>query len=270
MIILSIESNQAPTPTKNINEVESNQSLGGLLAALAIIGLWVVSLTFLMTIDVGLTPFWLIIPAVLWQIFLYTGLFITAHDAMHGAVFPDNPKINRFIGSFAVLVYGLFSYQKLLYKHWLHHRHPATQADPDFHDSEHTHPVLWYLHFMKGYWSWRRLFWLMIVFNVAAFIFGLSKSNLILFWMIPSILSSAQLFIFGTYLPHREPKGGYQTSHRAQTNSLSIFWSFITCYHFGYHLEHHEFPNVPWWRLPIVHQQFLSNQNSGGRIQHSS
>ncbi|MBD3338449.1 MAG: beta-carotene ketolase, partial [Candidatus Lokiarchaeota archaeon] len=22
--------------------------------------------------------------------------------------------------------------------------------------------------------------------------------------------------------------------------------------HFGYHWEHHEYPNIPWWRLPAV------------------
>lgn len=260
MTIFSIESNQTLAKATNAREGVPDRSMGGLLVALAVIGLWATSLTFLLTINVSLIPLWLLIPTVLWQMFLYTGLFITAHDSMHGAVLPNNPKVNRFIGSFAVFVYGLFSYRKLLHKHWLHHRHPATQSDPDFHDGANENPVLWYLHFMKGYWSWRRLFGLMIVFNAAAFLLGIPENNLILFWVIPSILSSAQLFIFGTYLPHREPEGGYQTSHHAQTNSLPIFWSFITCYHFGYHLEHHEYPNVPWWRLPIVHQQFTARQ----------
>ena len=26
--------------------------------------------------------------------------------------------------------------------------------------------------------------------------------------------------------------------------------SFVSCYHFGYHWEHHVAPHVPWWRLP--------------------
>jgi fatty acid desaturase len=23
----------------------------------------------------------------------------------------------------------------------------------------------------------------------------------------------------------------------------------LTCYFFGYHLEHHQYPTLPWWRL---------------------
>jgi len=72
---------------------------------------------------------------------------------------------------------------------------------------------------------------------------------------VPSIASSLQLFFFGTYLPHREPEGGYVSETRAQSSNWSVFWSFITCYHFGYHEEHHEQPNVPWWGLPGLHQQ---------------
>nr|MBA2748547.1 fatty acid desaturase [Tatlockia sp.] len=42
--------------------------------------------------------------------------------------------------------------------------------------------------------------------------------------------------------------------HCAQTNPLPTWLSFITCYHFGYHYEHHEHPDVPWWGLPKVFQ----------------
>ncbi|MCC5658983.1 fatty acid desaturase [Nostoc sp. XA010] len=24
----------------------------------------------------------------------------------------------------------------------------------------------------------------------------------------------------------------------------------MSCYYFGYHQEHHEYPDVPWWKLP--------------------
>jgi beta-carotene ketolase (CrtW type) len=62
------------------------------------------------------------------------------------------------------------------------------------------------------------------------------------------------LFYFGTFLPHREPEEGYSNIHCAQSNSLPVFWSFITCYHFGYHQEHHEYPHVPWWHLPVIYK----------------
>jgi beta-carotene ketolase (CrtW type) len=77
------------------------------------------------------------IVALVWQTFLYTGLFITAHDAMHGVVVPQNLKINNFIGSLVLTLYGLFSFNELRKKHWEHHHHPASELDPDFHDTKH-------------------------------------------------------------------------------------------------------------------------------------
>lgn len=226
----------------------------GLFIALGIISLWAISLGVFLSLNVAEWPGWIIPFAMLWQTFLYTGLFITAHDAMHGSVCSENLKLNRLIGSVAVNLYGLFSYKELLKKHWLHHQHPASDRDPDFHDGKHANPILWYLYFMNRYWNWKQLIGLPAVFHLTRFIFHIPSQNLILFWMIPALLSSVQLFYFGTFLPHREPEAGYTNPHRAQTNSFSPFWSFLTCYHFGYHEEHHEYPHIPWWQLPAIHK----------------
>jgi beta-carotene ketolase (CrtW type) len=63
-------------------------------------------------------------------------------------------------------------------------------------------------------------------------------------------LSSFQLFTFGTWLPHRNLKIPFADWHRARSNDYPAWLSFLTCYHFGYHWEHHEWPFVPWWKLP--------------------
>ncbi len=172
---------------------------------------------------------------------------------MHGLVCPQNLQLNNAIGSSALLMYGLFAYEQLLSKHRLHHRYPASSLDPDFHDGQQEHFFAWYFHFMKTYWSWRRLGGLLAIFVFLSYGLHIALLNLILFWVLPSILSSLQLFYFGTFLPHRQPRGGYCNHHRTQSNPLPIFWSFITCYHFGYHLQHHEHPDVPWWQLPEIY-----------------
>ena len=96
----------------------------GLIIAFTIIGIWAASLVLLLTTNLGeLHPF-LIPLAIIWQTFLYTGLFITAHDAMHNSVFPANRKINNAIGTFVVFVYALFVELKFFIKqvfHALHH-----------------------------------------------------------------------------------------------------------------------------------------------------
>lgn len=227
----------------------------GIAIALTIIWLWTSSLLFFLFWQISWLHLGLLLIAIWWQTFLYTGLFITAHEAMHGLVCPQNRQLNHLIGSAAVLLYALFSYEKLLSKHWLHHRHPASSLDPDFHDGSNRSFWAWYCQFLKGYWSWKRMGGLLAALSTISYGLRVHPLNLLCFFLLPSMLSSLQLFYFGTFLPHREPTGGYRQPHRSQTCALPSFWSFIACYHFGYHHEHHEHPQVPWWQLPEIHRR---------------
>ncbi|MBD0304225.1 MAG: fatty acid desaturase [Tolypothrix sp. T3-bin4] len=229
-------------------------SISGILIASIVILLWLSSLIFFLSIDVSQIPVFWIVPAVLLRAFLHTGIFITAHDAIHGTIFPKNRQVNDFIGSLAARMYVLLPYKMLSEKHKLHHRYPASEKDPDFCEHGRKNIFLWYFNFMKGYLegrqSWVLLIGMSIIFYSLLWGLNIPIINLILFWLLPLFLSSIQLFYFGIFLPHRQPKGGYTNRHRAQTSNLSTFWSFITCYHFGYHWEHHEYPNLPWYKLP--------------------
>lgn len=191
---------------------------------------------------------------VLLNTFLYTGLFITAHDAMHGTVAPAFPRLNRAIGRTATLLYALFSFEAMRAKHREHHAHPASSGDPDFHDGAHRGFFRWYLHFFFTYVTWKQLLGMAVIYNLLKHVAGIPDITILLFWVLPSVASTFQLFFFGTYLPHREPAQGYTEPHRAVSNDYGVALSFITCYHFGYHLEHHEKPGVPWWRLPAVRE----------------
>ena len=234
----------------------SENSIQGIAIGLTIMGLWAGSLIFLLSLDISKLEIFWIIPAIATQTFLYTGVFITAHDAMHCSLFPQNRKLNHFIGTVAVYLYALFSYQKLLKNHWLHHRHPASEVDPDFSDGN---LFVWYFNFFTRYFSLIQIAGLATIFYGFTYFSICSQANMLLFWVFPSLLSSVQLFYFGTFLPHREPKGGYTNPHRCQSNSLSTLWSFISCYHFGYHEEHHEYPHVPWWQLPIIRKRRIAD-----------
>jgi beta-carotene/zeaxanthin 4-ketolase len=231
-------------------------SVSGLLIAATVILLWFSSLLFLFSINVAQTPLFLIVPAVLGRTFLHTGIFITAHDAMHGTVFPQNRQINDFIGSVATRLYVLLPYKKLLEKHRLHHRYPASVQDPDFYEQGQNNPFTWYINFMKGYLvggqSWVVFIGMTIIFAALRWAVNIPVSNILLFWVLPILLSSIQLFYFGIFSPHRRPQAGYTNRHRAKSTYYSVFWSLLACYHFGYHWEHHEFPHLPWYKLPSV------------------
>ncbi|MDF5713821.1 MAG: fatty acid desaturase [Rhizonema sp. NSF051] len=249
------QSEQLPTDLSARSNPSTNT---GLLIALSIMISWATSLVSLLCVDLSHFNKLTLLAAILGQTFLYTGLFITAHDAMHGVIFPSNSKINHLIGSVCVLLYSCFSYQKLLKNHWKHHHNPAREADPDFHNGEQKNFFAWYFHFMKAYFDWRQLIALIVVYHSVAQILHIPHGNLNYFFVIPSLLSSLQLFYFGTFLPHREPVGGYTTPSHATTISLPTWLSFIACYHFGYHEEHHEHPHAAWWQLPAIYEKRLT------------
>ena len=91
----------------------------------------------------------LILVYLLLQTHLYTGLFITAHDAMHGAV-SSHKSVNKTIGTIAAGLFAYNAYPKLFPKHHQHHRFVGTDQDPDYH---HGSFIPWYIKFAREYVS---------------------------------------------------------------------------------------------------------------------
>jgi beta-carotene ketolase (CrtW type) len=212
----------------------------GFYIALVIIALWTSLLVFLLA---SYTVDWqnpLTYLFVLLQTHLYTGIFITAHDAMHGIVCPSK-KLNNVIGWVCATLFA-FNYYKLLnQKHHLHHRFVATDKDPDYYKGSFW---VWYYHFASQYITLWQLLLMAITYNIL--ILFLPTENVIMYWVIPSLLSTCQLFYFGTYLPH---KGEHNNKHYSHSQEKNHLWAFLSCYFFGYHYEHHNSPATPWWLL---------------------
>lgn len=222
----------------------------GLVIALVIIFLWILTVSIYQINDLTKVNYLSILLLILWQTFLNTGLFITAHDGMHGLVFPTNIKVNHFIGSFALILYAFLSYENLREKHLLHHHFSGTNFDPDFHNSDNSSFFSWYGEFMTKYLSFKHLLRLSLVVLLIAYSCKVTWLHLLLFWALPLILSSLQLFFFGTFLPHRQDNPSEENISSIKSLYLPIFLSLITCYHFSYHQEHHQYPLIPWWKLP--------------------
>jgi beta-carotene/zeaxanthin 4-ketolase len=180
---------------------------------------------------------------------LSVGLFIIAHDAMHGSLVPGMPRANAAVGRLALLLYAGFSWRKLIVKHMAHHRHAGTDDDPDFGHGRRG-VAAWYADFGLTYFGWREFFVLGGATILYALLLG-PRWPYVAFWSIPSILASVQLFVFGTFLPHRHGHGDFPDRHNARSTPMGMPLSLLTCFHFGgYHHEHHLDPSVPWWRLP--------------------
>jgi beta-carotene ketolase (CrtW type) len=216
----------------------------GTIIALLILSLWAAHLAYLLVfVEVSVAPVMLIHIAI--QTYLYTGLFITAHDSMHGLV-SSNRTLNKMVGQTATWLFAALSYSRLNQKHHLHHRFPGEASDPDYYTGSQNF-WRWWFSFLKNYVSWWQIITMAIIFNVLQI--WINQLNLVLFWIIPSILATFQLFYFGTYRPHRLPHTESMMPHNARSQNGSHLGAMLSCYFFGYHYEHHESPQTPWWKL---------------------
>lgn len=217
--------------------------LGGILFALAILACWSLITGCLFWLQsIVLSVFALPILA-----HLYTGLFITAHDAMHGTVHSDT-RINDAIGTLCSFLFVFNSFKVMRPLHLAHHRYVATDKDPDFLvDSSDFWP--WFIKFFTTYAN-------KMQFGAIALVYYLllpyiPSPILVLSWILPASLATFQLFYFGTYVPHGVDSDGKPADNRfrAFTEETNHLKAFLSCYFFGYHFEHHDQPWLPWWRL---------------------
>jgi beta-carotene ketolase (CrtW type) len=217
----------------------------GLFLAGTIIALWASHLLYaLFRVDVDPANLWMYLHILL-QTYFFTGLFITGHDAMHGTV-ARNRTFNQGIGYLSVFLYAGMWYPSLIRYHALHHMYPGTGKDPDYSEGNQNF-FIWWFRFMIHYVTWLQLIIMAILYNI--FRIWFSDWQIIAFWVIPAVLSTFQLFYFGTYVPHKQPHTDQMGIHKARTLPKAHLWAMLSCYFFGYHREHHESPRTPWWKL---------------------
>ncbi|MGF1458712.1 MAG: fatty acid desaturase [Leptolyngbyaceae cyanobacterium] len=231
---------------------ESKYSYLDIGLASLLVMLWLATLIGGFSISLDRTPLFLTVLGIFIRVFLRTGLFIITHESIHRNI-SKYDFINNFFGNLSSYPYALLPYGILARNHRLHHRFPRTHQDPDFAYPNQNKYFSWYFRFMKAYQAdgqaWVSVTGMAIIF-CTLISFHVPVLNLLLFWIIPMIASSLQLFSFGIFLPHRRGDSQNFDRHRASSIKLPLLWSFITCYHFGYHWEHHQYPYLPWYRLP--------------------
>jgi beta-carotene/zeaxanthin 4-ketolase len=233
------------------------QSRIGLTLAVLIIAAWIglhIGTMFFFPLSLATVPLAAAVIAI--QTWLYVGMFIVAHDCMHGSLVPFKPWANRRIGQLCLMLYAGFSFDELNRAHHRHHRHSGTAGDPDFDDRPPHGFWRWFMKFFVEYFTLKQVAILVAVYLVYVYVLGASQYNALVFWGVPGVLSALQLFTFGTYLPHLpHDESPFADRHNARTNDFPAWLSLITCFHFGYHHEHHIYPTVPWWRLPAMRRR---------------
>lgn len=216
---------------------------------------------WLLTLAVGLRlPFQQIHPMALMAFvilrgFLHTGLFIVAHDAMHGTLAPaSRPNLNQRIGQGCLWAYAGLNFQACLNHHIQHHHSPGSATDPDYCTAADSSPLAWYARFLSHYLNPMQLLKLAGCMGLLLAVIPANQQQpllaLVLIYVLPLIISSWQLFVVGTFLPHRNNPQATEGFHQPISLNFHPVLSFAACYHFGYHREHHSYPAVPWHQLP--------------------
>lgn len=234
---------------------DRSDPLTGILLAALIAAVWLASLLVALQQPLQQMGLAELMGLVLIRTLSQTGLFIIAHDAMHGSLLPALPRWNRRIGAVALLLYAGLSFRRCQRNHLSHHRHSETAADPDYHRPGQPQIHRWYGAFMGRYlsaWQLLRLglIWLGVT-AAASMTHPLAGVNVVSFCIIPLVLSSLQLFVVGTWLPHRCASPA-EVAVTPRSLPMHPVVSLAACYHFGYHFEHHKFPYTPWFRLPLM------------------
>jgi beta-carotene ketolase (CrtW type) len=184
------------------------------------------------------------------QCWLSVGVFIVCHDAMHGSLAPGWQRLNSALGTVLLFLYAGFAWRKIRDAHFAHHRHTGEDGDPDFDTAHPTQFWAWYWTFFKRYFGWQSLVFVHTIVGIYWLVFDIPFMQIFLLYGAPALLSSLQLFYFGTYRPHRHGAGHFPDDHNARSDHFGTLASLASCFHFGYHLEHHRRPDVPWWALP--------------------
>jgi sphingolipid delta-4 desaturase len=232
--------------------------------------LWIValvSLQFVVARRVGGAAWWLILAAsYLVGAFVNHALYVLTHECTHDLVFRGS-RANRLMGivcDFATVMPSAMSFRKY---HLLHHRYLGRyDRDPDIVSRAEARLIgnsalrkaLW-LFFLsvsqalrplkvRGVGMWDR--WLGL--NVAAVLLIDALVFVFLGSGALAYLALSTLFALGLH-----PVGGRWIQEHYLTQAGQETYSYYgplnrLCFNMGFHNEHHDFPGIPWNRLPEV------------------
>lgn len=254
---VAIPAGQAPSSSRTRKPVlRPFQAAIGLTLAGCVLAAWIaIHVGAVFFLDVGWRTLPIVPVLIAVQCWLTVGLFIVAHDAMHGSLAPGWPRLNASIGAFILTIYAGFAWRRVRGAHMAHHDAPGTADDPDFFVDEPHRFWPWFRAFFLRCFGRRSILFVCTVVAVYILVLGAPVLNVVLFYGLPSLLSSLQLFYFGTFRPHRHEEDDFVDAHNARSNEFGYIASLLSCFHFGYHHEHHAEPWVPWWGLPSQWRQ---------------
>ena len=196
-------------------------------------------------------------------------LFSPMHDAIHSSV-GRSKKLNLWVGRITFLYFSsLVAFELMRFIHFRHHRNANGEGDEADHIVQSgpawLRPLKW--PFIDLIYGWKYLgYWkdrpksetrsVIIMFLTTLVVWPWLIINgylmeLLMFWIIPQRISFFFISFIFVYLPHvpneiSEKEDAYRATSIRE--GMEWFLSPLMMYQ-NYHLVHHLYPNVPFYRL---------------------
>ncbi len=225
-------------------------------------------------------------------------LAIMMHDGAHGRLY-KNPKVNDYIGQLFTASAVFFSQDSYRKFHLKHHQSPLVADDPDI-SLIGGYPIpaksfrrklmrdLFGVSYFKfiGYFFykprkkvstpkptpgasskrlplWYQVFTVLLINgSMLGILWGLGHASLyFIFWILPMMSILQFLLRIRGIAEHAgyEANANQMLCSRTITNPLQTF--FFAPHQVNYHMEHHQYPSVPYFRLPEVHRLMKQRQS---------
>jgi beta-carotene hydroxylase len=203
-----------------------------------------------------------------WSVFLMNVLSLhlsgtVIHDASHNSAH-RNRLVNAILGHGSALILG-FSFPVFTRVHLQHHAHVNDpENDPDHFVS--TGGPLWLIaarffyheiyFFRRQLWrDWELLEWFLGRFAVGLLVFMAWEfgflSYILNYWFSPALVVGIALGLFFDYLPHRpfQERDRWKNARVYPSALLNILIMGQ-----NYHLVHHLWPSVPWYKYKPTYE----------------
>jgi fatty acid desaturase len=215
-------------------------------------------------------------------------LLILMHDGVHYRLF-RNRRFNDWVSELLLAWPNLISARAYRRNHFAHHRYLNTAQDPDWArrqgDAAWVFPKHWselarmLLRDLSGLGAiaFLRLARMLLTrdtgvnrrFNLARYGFyliaaavlvwaGMAKI-VVLYWFVPLFTWLIMIFRLRSIAEHSAIQPGNTAYAQTRTTYVSLLERlFVAPKNVNYHLEHHFYPSVPFYRLPALHRTLLT------------
>jgi fatty acid desaturase len=215
-------------------------------------------------------------------------LLILMHDGVHYRLF-RNRRLNDWTAEIVLAWPNLISARAYRRNHFAHHRYLNTGQDPDWArrqgDASWVFPQHWYrlaLLMLRDLSGLGAIYYLKLAVMLLSKDVGVSRGFLaarygfyacmiavlawlgalhllLMYWLVPLFTWMVVIFRVRSIAEHSAIEGRANAYAQTRSTRASLLEHvFVAPKNVNYHIEHHFYPSVPFYRLPQLHRVLMS------------